>query len=58
MKEELLVKQDCINYEKEQGYCRGLKQLFCSNSRWCPFYKSESEYDMEGYRKQMEVVKA
>jgi hypothetical protein len=51
MRENIQVKEDCINYEKQHKYCRGLKQLFCADSKWCPFYKSEKIYDSEGRMK-------
>ena len=47
-----LVKTDCIMYNKENGYCNGLKMLFCADTRMCPFYKSEKKYNSDGSRKE------
>lgn len=46
-----LVKTDCINYNKKEGYCEGLKYLFCADSRICPFYKSDKFYNEDGSKR-------
>ena len=51
MSENVLIKKDCILYCKEHGYCNGLKVLFCADTRKCPFYKSNKEYNKDGSKK-------
>ena len=46
-----LVRTDCILYDKENGYCKGLKYLFCADTRKCPFYKSEKKYNKDGTKR-------
>lgn len=46
-----LTKTDCINFDKENRYCKGLMQTFCNDSKWCPFYKSEEFYEKDGSKK-------
>lgn len=46
-----LVKTDCILYDKANGYCKGLKCLFCADTRYCPFYKSNKKYNEDGTKR-------
>lgn len=58
MKENSLIKKDCIQFDKEGGHCRGLKYLFCKDARVCPFYKSEKIFNADGTRKENAPCKA
>ena len=50
------IKMDCIFYDGMsskpiQSRCRALKKLYCSCEEQCSFYKSRSDYNMDGSRK-------
>lgn len=50
------IKMDCISYDGMsnkpiQSRCRALKKLYCSCEEQCSFYKSRSDYNMDGSRK-------
>lgn len=50
------IKMDCIHYDgmsnkSIQSRCRALKKLYCSCEDKCSFYKSRSDYNMDGSRK-------
>lgn len=50
------IKMDCIFYDGMsskpiQSRCRSLKKLYCSCEEQCSFYKSRSDYNMDGSRK-------
>lgn len=52
------IKMDCIHYDgmsnkSIQSRCRALKKLYCSCEKECNFYKSRSEYNMDGTKKQV-----
>lgn len=51
------IKMCCIHYDGMsnkpiQSRCRALKKLYCSCEEKCSFYKSRSEYNMDGSRKE------
>jgi hypothetical protein len=53
MKKMAKIKMDCIHLDgmRTDKKCRALKKLYCSKKEACSFYKSRSEYNMDGSRK-------
>ena len=43
------IKYDCLNYDKEKRWCKGLHDLICANraTKKCPFYKNQAMLDAQ-----------
>ena len=39
------TKTDCLLYDKNRCYCKGLKELYCAKGEQCNFYKQKGGAD-------------